>query len=192
MEPNMSDAVQTLTVAGLRDVLQAAGYRAELISDSTTGVTLLRSAASGLSFDVRFGNQVPGETDGFTDATLVMYLRIVGDLPFALVNKWNNTHRFGRLQIDDRIPSQSFLVFCMDIVGIGGVTPTCLRAQIDIWDGLLQQLVAWLREELAPLRLAMALRRAWRPISRTTPPPTPLHRCATYRPEAANVLSCQT
>jgi hypothetical protein len=147
----MSDVIQTLTTTRLQEMLQAAGYRVELISDSATGVTLLRSATSGLSFDVRLGNRLAGETDALADVAFVTYLKIVGDLPLSLVNRWNNTHRFGRLQIDDRDPSQNFLVFCMDVVAIGGMIQTNLRAYIEIWDGLLQQLVAWLRTELSHL-----------------------------------------
>jgi hypothetical protein len=150
----MPDVIEVLTPVGLSDIMQAAGYRAELIDDSVSGIARLRSATSGLNFEVRFGNRLAGSADGFADFSFVLFLQVVGDLPLSVVNKWNNMHRFSRLQLDVRNPTQSFLVLCMDIVVVGGITRSSLRAHIDIWDKLLQQFVAWLREELAPMRSA--------------------------------------
>ena len=54
--------------------------------------------------------------------------------------------RFARLQL-----SQQFLVFCLDVSVAGGVMPNHLRAQIEIWDRLVQELIAYLRDELRQL-----------------------------------------
>jgi Putative bacterial sensory transduction regulator len=67
-------------------------------------------------------------------------------LPLELVNRWNTTRRFARLQL-----SQQFLVFCLDVSVAGGVMPNHLRAQIEIWDRLVQELIAYLRDELRQL-----------------------------------------
>jgi hypothetical protein len=67
-------------------------------------------------------------------------------LPLELVNRWNATRRFARLQL-----SQQFLVFCLDVSVAGGVMPNHLRAQIEIWDRLVQELIGYLRDELRQL-----------------------------------------
>jgi hypothetical protein len=41
---------------------------------------------------------------------------------------------------------QNFLVLDMDVVMFGGVTASHLRAQIEIWDRLIQELVPFLRD----------------------------------------------
>jgi hypothetical protein len=148
----MSDLIHTLTVETLREFMQGAGYRAESIIDPVTSIAFLRSATNGLSFDIRMGNPVAGDKNAYSDAALLAVFNIVGDLPLAPINAWNNSRRFCRLQIDKNNPDQSFLVLCMDLVVAGGVTQLYLRNQIEIWDGLVQQLVPWLRDELAKLR----------------------------------------
>lgn len=150
----MSDLITAVTVESLREFMQTAGYRAETITDPGAGLTYLRSATNGLSFDVRMGNRIPDNENAFSDVALVAVFSIVGDLPLAPVNAWNNSRRFGRLQIDRNVPDQNFLLLCMDVVVAGGVTPQYLRTQIEIWDGLVQQLVPWLRDELAKLQPA--------------------------------------
>ena len=71
-------------------------------------------------------------------------MQVQGDLPLDIVNRWNTTRRFGRLQF-----SPPFLMLTLDASVAGGVTQNHLRAQIEIWDFLLQQLIGYLREELA-------------------------------------------
>jgi hypothetical protein len=142
----VSDIITKLTFDMLRDSFQAAGYRVETLVDPVANVQYLRSATVGLGFDIRAGNPLPGEEQGFADVTFVAPLQVQGELPLDIVNRWNVTRRFGRLQL-----SQSFLVFCLDICVAGGVTTNNLRAHIEIWDRLLQELVGYLREELSKL-----------------------------------------
>ncbi len=146
----MSDVINALTSDTIRDVMQNAGYRVEAITDSAAGIELLRSATNGLNFDIRFGNKLAGE-NGYADVALVAIFKIVGEFPLGPINEWNNTRRFGRLQIDKNISDQSFLVLCMDVSAAGGVTRAYVRTQIEIWDGLVQQLVPWLREQIVGL-----------------------------------------
>jgi hypothetical protein len=47
--------------------------------------------------------------------------------------------------------SPPFLVFCLDVSVAGGVMPNHLRAQIEIWDRLVQELIVYLRDELRQL-----------------------------------------
>ena len=140
----MTDAIiHDFTIEGLRDVLQQAGYRAETFTDAS-GATHLRSATSGLPFDVRLGNRLGNDGARYVDATLMAAFQVQGELPPALVNTWNNTRRFGRLHFD-----RGLLILDLDLVVAGGVMPAHLRALIEIWDRLIQELIPYLRTELS-------------------------------------------
>jgi hypothetical protein len=143
-ETAMSDAsIAKLTLDSLREILQQAGYRVETVTDPVANIPYLRSATAGLAFDIRPGNRLAGDEQGFADLAFVAVLQVQGELPLDLVNRWNATRRFARLQL-----SQPFLVFCLDVSVAGGVAPNHLRAQIEIWDRLVQELIAYLRDEL--------------------------------------------
>lgn len=155
-EAALLDLVNTVTLDSLRQILQQAGYRVETVIDPVAATPYLRSATGGLAFDIRPGNRLvgqdiagqslAGQDHGFADVAFTAVLQIQGELPLDLVNRWNATRRFGRLQL-----SQPFLVFCMDVSVAGGVTPGHLRAHIEIWDRLVQELIAYLRDELQRL-----------------------------------------
>ncbi len=143
----MSDTIiSSLSLDQLRDVLQQAGYRVETVTDPVANIAYLRSATAGLTFDIRPGNRVPGNSENFADAALIAVLQVQGELPLDLVNRWNATRRFARLQL-----SAPFLVLSLDVSVAGGVAPNHLRAQIEIWDQLVQQFINYLREELPKL-----------------------------------------
>ncbi|OKO85525.1 hypothetical protein AC629_18715 [Bradyrhizobium sp. NAS80.1] len=140
----MSDTTIThLTLDNLREIIQLSGYRTETVTDPVTNTTYLRSATNGLAFDIRPGNRLSGADQGFLDVAFLAVLQVQGELPLDLVNRWNATRRFARLQL-----SHPFLVLSLDLSVAGGVAPNHLRAQIEIWDHLVQQLIAYLREEL--------------------------------------------
>jgi hypothetical protein len=132
-----------LTLDGLRDLFQLAGYRVETVTDPVANVPYLRSATNGLAFDIRPGNRVAGDEQSFIDAGLIAVLQVQGELPLEVINRWNATRRFARLQL-----SPPFLALSLDFTLAGGVTQNNLRAQVEIWDHLVQQLVSFLREEL--------------------------------------------
>jgi hypothetical protein len=141
----MSESIITkLTLDGLRDSLQLAGYRVETMTDPVVNTTYLRSATSGLVFDIRPGNRFADPDHSFADIAFIAALQVQGELPLDIVNRWNVTRRFARLQL-----SQPFLILSHDVSVAGGVAQNHLRAQIEIWDQLLQQLISYLREELA-------------------------------------------
>lgn len=145
----MPDIITKLTLDSLRESFQNAGYRVETLTDPVANVQCLRSATAGLAFDIRPGNYFVGEEESLADVTLVAPLQVQGELPLDVVNRWNATRRFGRLQL-----SHPFLVFCLDVCVAGGVAPNNFRAQIEIWDRLVQELIAYLRDELPKLRPA--------------------------------------
>jgi hypothetical protein len=135
-----------LTLDSLREILQQAGYRVETVTDPVANVPYLRSATAGLAFDIRPGNRFAGDEQEFADIAFVAVLQVQGELPLDVVNRWNATRRFARLQL-----SQPFLVLCLDVSVAGGVASNHLRAQVEIWDRLVQEMIAYLREELRKL-----------------------------------------
>ncbi|MGJ5178546.1 YbjN domain-containing protein [Bradyrhizobium oligotrophicum] len=138
--------IDKLSLDRLRELFQLAGYRVETLMDPAAGSAYLRSATNGIAFDIRPGNAVPGEEPAFVDVALIAVLHVQGEMPLDLVNRWNATRRFARLHF-----SAPFLVLTSDMSVAGGVTPAHVRGQIEIWDQLVQQLVTFLREELAAL-----------------------------------------
>jgi hypothetical protein len=137
----MSDAViETITAGQLCDLMQQAGYRVEPF-DLPDHAPALRSATAGIPFEVRLGTRAPGDGRRCADFTLIAALRVEGELPLDTPNDWNNGKRFSRLHV-----VQNFLVLDMDVVLFGGVTASHLRAQIEIWDRLIQELVPFLRD----------------------------------------------
>jgi hypothetical protein len=146
----MTDPVihASLTADGLRDLLQSAGYRVERIEEPEAPPTL-RSATAGMAFDLRPANPLPtpeGAEAAFADAVFQAAFRVEGALPLDLVNGWNGGRRFGRLSL-----RRDVLALEMDISVLGGVAPGHLRAQVEIWDHLVRQLITYLREELPRL-----------------------------------------
>lgn len=143
----MSDAmISNLSLDVLREWIHQAGYRVETVTDPVASTPFLRSATNGLAFDIRGGNRSSAAGEQFSDFAFVAPLQVQGELPLELANRWNATRRFSRLQL-----SHSFLVLSFDVSVVGGVSFNHVRAQLEIWDHLMQQFVAYLREELPKL-----------------------------------------
>lgn len=144
----MSDTnLTSVTLELLRDLMQGSGYRVDLVADAVANVSLLRSSTAGFGFDVRPGNRLAADANSFVDFTFSAWLNVEGELPLDVVNRWNALRRFGRLQL---VPG--FLALTMDVSLIGGVSPNNVRANVEIWDHLVQALVPYLREELQKLQ----------------------------------------
>ena len=143
----MTDSViNGFTLDTLRDQLLQFGYRVELVPQPGDEPSYLRSSTAGLAFDIRPGNRLADPAAGFADLTFSAWLKIEGELPLEVVNRWNTLRRFGRLQV---VPG--LLALSMDVSLIGGVMPTFVRAQVELWDHLVQALLPYLREELQKL-----------------------------------------
>lgn len=149
-DPGGADGIG-VTVPALKAAMHAAGYRVEELPADTT--TVLRSATGGLGFEIRLGNRLIGPAERYRDVAFVALLTIQGDFPRSLLNDWNKHHRFGRLYLDRPTPDHEFLVLSMDVVFVAYATAQQLRAHIEIWDALAQQLVAWLNKELRQLAI---------------------------------------
>lgn len=163
----MTDIVKSFTTESLRDLLQRFGYRAEIVADEVTGAMLLRSATSGMNFDIRPGNRLADHPAQFVDLSFLGLFKIEGELPLGPLNDWNNARRFSRLHL-----AQGFLLLDMDVTVAGGVTPDHLRAHLEIWDQLLQGLVAFLRTELPRIAASDAAPASLAPQNSTAAPST--------------------
>jgi hypothetical protein len=132
-------SIRSITVETMRDLLQGAGFRAELIAESET-MPVIRSASNGVNFEIRLFN--PGKEDkgGFTDVMFMAGLPLKGPVAPEFLNRWNSIKRFGRLYV-----AQGLLVLALDIYVQGGVSPEYLRSQLDIWDRLLQELLTYIK-----------------------------------------------
>ncbi|MBO9356976.1 YbjN domain-containing protein [Bordetella petrii] len=137
MSTDNTALVQSISVEHLTELLQGAGYR--VTSSEQNGQTQLLSATQGIGFALRFGNPA-AEADRYLDYTLSCALRVQGELPEGLVPQWNRTKRFARLA-----RQADFLVLEMDVIVAGGVSDAYVRANVELWDHLLQQFLLFLR-----------------------------------------------
>lgn len=146
----MSDVktIDSVTPQFLADALQSAGYRVNVSEQN--GVVQLLSASQGIGFAVRFGN--PATQEGqYLDFTLSCALRVQGELPQGLENRWNIEKRFARLARHGE-----FLVLEQDVVLAGGVSESYLRVATELWDRLLQEFLLYLRTFAATQASAQA------------------------------------
>lgn len=153
-QPADQEVLPFVTLDALRTMLQNGGFRAETVSDGN--ISFLRSACNGLDFDLRPGNvfvkepaEINEQPQRFADLVFVVLFAVQGTFPADLLNRWNQTHRFGRLFVDRTNPGREFLVMSLDVSVVGGITAAHLRHQLAIWDSLVRQVVPWLRDELA-------------------------------------------
>lgn len=140
----MSDVVETVTLESLRDALHELGFRAQIVGD-VQGVSFIRSAVSGMAFDVRLGSPAIGSETEAIDFRLVAAIQVEGDLDLELVSDWNNVRRFGRLHLD-----RSALLLDMDVSVAGGVRRRFLLGQIETWSRLVGTLLDHMRQGLTP------------------------------------------
>ena len=121
----------------LQALLQSLGYRVTLSEQN--GMVQLLSASQGVGFAARMGN--PAQQEGhYLDYTLSCALRVQGELPAGLADRWNVEKRFARLTVQG-----VFLVLELDVILAGGVSENYLRATAELWDRLLQEFLLFLR-----------------------------------------------
>ena len=131
--------IETVSADSLTTLLQDAGCRVN--RNEQNAVVQLLSASQGVGYAVRFGNQAPGNEGEFLDFTFSCALRIQGDLPNGLAERWNASRRFARLSVQGE-----FLVMEMDVVVADGVTQQHLLGTLLLWDRLLQEFIVYLRD----------------------------------------------
>jgi hypothetical protein len=141
---------RSVTPENLRDLLQAMGYPVDL-AKGQGDMPILRSATSGLAFEIRFLNPAQ-DGKGYADMTFLAALPLLdGRSPLEIANRWNASMRFARLQVNNR-----YLVLAMDVIALGGVQRDHLVTQIEVWDRLLQQVRPFLRDAIGQAGAASA------------------------------------
>ncbi|MFB4390648.1 MULTISPECIES: YbjN domain-containing protein [unclassified Pseudomonas] len=131
--------IETVSADSLTTLLQDAGCRVN--RNEQNQVVQLLSASQGVGYAVRFGNPAPGKAGEFFDFTFSCALRIQGDLPAGLVERWNASRRFARLSVQGE-----FLVLEQDVVVADGVSQKYLLGSLLLWDRLLQEFIVYLRD----------------------------------------------
>ena len=132
-----SNLILDVNAERLQALLQSVGYRVTLSEQN--GMVQLLSASQGVGFAARMGN--PAQQDGhYLDYTLSCALRVQGELPAGLADRWNVEKRFARLSVQG-----VFLVLELDVIVAGGVSESYLRATTELWDRLLQEFLLFLR-----------------------------------------------
>ena len=122
----------------LTELMQTCGYRVN--RSEQNDVVQLLSASQGIGYAVRFGNAA-AEAGSYFDFTFSCALRVQGELPAGIAERWNASRRFARLSIQGE-----FLVMEMDVMVAAGVSPDHLRSNLELWDRLLQEFVSYLRD----------------------------------------------
>ncbi|WP_194792021.1 YbjN domain-containing protein [Pseudomonas sp. UFMG81] len=130
--------IESVNVEFLTTLMQDAGLRVN--RSEQNGLVQLLSASQGIGFAVRLGN--PGQGEGqFVDFTFSCALRIQGELPEGLVERWSSSRRFARLYRQGE-----FLVMEQDVLVTDGVSRQHLANHLLLWDRLLQEFIAYLRD----------------------------------------------
>ncbi len=132
-----SSLILDVNAERLQELLQSAGYRVTVSEQN--GMVQLLSASQGVGFAVRLGNP-SAEAGRYLDYTLSCALRVQGELPAGLAERWNVEKRFARLTVQG-----AFLVLELDVILAGGVSENYLRATAELWDRLLQEFLLFLR-----------------------------------------------
>lgn len=132
-----SSLILDVNAERLQDLLQSAGYRVTVSEQN--GMVQLLSASQGVGFAARMGNPAT-EAGRYLDYTLSCALRVQGELPAGLAERWNVEKRFARLTVQG-----VFLVLELDVILAGGVSENYLRATAELWDRLLQEFLLFLR-----------------------------------------------
>lgn len=146
-----------LTPRHMVTILQETGCRAE-VARAPDGSEMVASALHGTGFTVRFVNAyapnphaASQSTEGFSDISFVHMPRIDGlpqdaALPPWIghaVADWNTSRRFAHLALISHEGGR-FLALRWDLLVLG-VTRDHLHASVHLWDQLMQEFFAFLR-----------------------------------------------
>jgi hypothetical protein len=129
--------IASTTPTAIAEILKASGYRANVVEHER--YPQVQSAAQGLGFFVGFGN--PAASGGYSDFSFHCWITIQGELPPHLIDGWNQNKRFARLYRQGQL-----LILTMDVIVAGGVAPSHLRAQIELWDRVIHDFMRHLKQ----------------------------------------------
>lgn len=140
MNPSMSETmIHRSNLEQLAELLRRAGYRATVASDA--GRPLVQSAAQGLGFLLMPGNAAADEPGSYVDFSFNCLIRLEQKLAPGLIESWNEGKRFGRCFQRDGL-----LALSHDVMLVGGVSERYLLSQCELWDRLMHDFIAHLRQ----------------------------------------------
>ena len=142
-EPSATLEISSVSVEQIAEAVRSAGYRATVAHQN--GNAMLQSAAQGLGFIVTPGNPAPSRGGHFIDYSFSCLIRIDGPLPEGLIAEWNESKRFSRMFLQN-----GNLVLAMDVFVAGGVSERFLQAQCELWDRLMHDFIAHLKQTIRP------------------------------------------
>ena|ERR1700757_240962 len=149
MGPDMSESIlNTITPKALVEHLQKAGFRAVIAERN--GFIQIGSATQGADFSISLGNLArsndkQSEDAAYLDFTFNCFALAGDNPPVDAVTLWNRSRRFGRLWAQP-----PYLVLAMDVSLSGGIADGYLRAQIELWERLVRELILHLRATAPP------------------------------------------
>ncbi|WP_051516997.1 YbjN domain-containing protein [Herbaspirillum sp. RV1423] len=133
-----AELIYFLTPEQLSDAIKSAGCSVTALEHN--GVPHLHSASQGVGFQVLWGNA--GAAAGqFIDFTMSCPLRVQGGvLPEGLIAEWHRSKRFARI-----VEHGEMISLEMDVIVVGGVSPTYLSMMVQLWTQMMGQFFLHLR-----------------------------------------------
>jgi hypothetical protein len=127
--PAGAQMVASATPQSVVRALQAAGYKAELATD-TGGDPMIRSSAAGAKFTVFFFGCEKNANCG----EIQFYAGWTDKVSLEQINAWNRKHRFGRAYLDDK--GEVNIEYDVNLEG-AGVSDALFRNDLELWDSLM-------------------------------------------------------
>jgi len=135
---DLPELVFTVTPDQLSDAIKAAGCSVTALEHN--GIAHLHSASQGVGFQVLWGNAGP-VSGHFLDFTMSCPLRVQGGvLPPGLIADWHRNKRFARI-----VEHGEMISLEMDVIAVGGVSPTYLSTTVQLWTQMMGQFFLHLR-----------------------------------------------
>lgn len=131
----------SITAKTLRDLLQDAGYRAE-VKETATGRPMISSSTGGVKFTILLYDPT-GANSRYEDFQLIAWFNDSYEGTVEDANAWNMKKRHLHAIFDK---SDNSVGVAMDVTLAGGVTKEHLKEYFRLWDGMLGGFVKYLSD----------------------------------------------
>lgn len=133
-----SALIHSVTPEQIGEAIKAVGCAVTILEQN--GLPMVHSASHGVGFQVLWGNTT-GEPGKYIDFTLSTPLRVQeGSLPEGLIAEWHRSKRFARV-----VQHGEMISLEMDVIVVGGVSPTYLNMMVQLWTQMMGQFFLHLR-----------------------------------------------
>ncbi|MCA1325579.1 YbjN domain-containing protein [Herbaspirillum sp. alder98] len=130
--------IHSVTPEQIGEAIKAVGCAVTILEQN--GLPMVHSASHGVGFQVLWGNPA-GEPGKYIDFTLSTPLRVQeGSLPEGLIAEWHRSKRFARV-----VQHGEMISLEMDVIVVGGVSPTYLNMVVQLWTQMMGQFFLHLR-----------------------------------------------